>query len=88
LSNDAAEPGQPFSQKSTKYLAGLVLNKSVLVKLYGTDRYGRTLGVVFKENDWSLGKVNLRKPSPLWKTQSKLSLTCHSLKLDITPAVS
>jgi endonuclease YncB( thermonuclease family) len=41
------EPGQPFSQKSTKYLAGLVLNKSVDVKSYGTGRYGRTLGVVF-----------------------------------------
>ena len=41
------EPGQPFSQKSTKHLAGLVLNKSVEVKSYGTDRYGRTLGVVF-----------------------------------------
>jgi micrococcal nuclease len=41
------EPGQPFSNKSTKYLAKLVLNKSVEVKSYGTDRYGRTLGVVF-----------------------------------------
>lgn len=41
------EPGQPFSQKSTKYLAGLVLNKTVDVKSYGTGRYGRTLGVVF-----------------------------------------
>jgi len=44
------EPGQPFSQKSTKYLAGLVLNKSVDVKSYGTDRYGRTLGVVFVDD--------------------------------------
>jgi endonuclease YncB( thermonuclease family) len=43
------EPGQPFSQKSTKHLASLVLNKSVVVKSYGTDRYGRTLGVVFVE---------------------------------------
>ena len=41
------EPGQPFSQKSTKHLAGLVLNKSVEIKSYGTDRYGRTLGIVF-----------------------------------------
>ena len=41
------EPGQPYSKKSTKHLAGLVLNKSVAVKSYGTDRYGRTLGVVF-----------------------------------------
>jgi micrococcal nuclease len=41
------ETGQPFSQKSTKHLASLVLNKSVDVKSYGTGRYGRTLGVVF-----------------------------------------
>ena len=41
------EPGQPFSQKSTKYLTSLVLNKMVEIKSYGQDRYGRTLGVVF-----------------------------------------
>ena len=41
------ESGQPFSQKSTKYLASLLLRKSVDVKSYGTGRYGRTLGVVF-----------------------------------------
>ena len=41
------QPGQPFSRKSTRYLANLVLNKSVEVKSYGTDRYGRVLGVVF-----------------------------------------
>jgi len=40
-------PGQPFSQKSTKYLASLVLNKTIDIKDYGKDRYGRTLGVVF-----------------------------------------
>ena len=41
------QPGQPFSQASTKYLASLVLNKDVDIKSYGTDRYGRTLGVVY-----------------------------------------
>jgi endonuclease YncB( thermonuclease family) len=41
------EPGQPFSRKSTKHLASLVLKKSVDIKSFGTDRYGRTLGVVF-----------------------------------------
>jgi endonuclease YncB( thermonuclease family) len=41
------QPGQPFSRKSTQYLANLVLNKSVAVKSYGTDRYGRILGDVF-----------------------------------------
>jgi len=41
------EPGQPFSQKFTKYLTGLVSDKSVDIKPYGQDRYGRTFGVVF-----------------------------------------
>jgi endonuclease YncB( thermonuclease family) len=41
------EPGQPFSQNSTKYLAGMVLNKNVDIVPYGNDRYGRTLGVVY-----------------------------------------
>ena len=41
------EPGQPYSRKSTKHIASLVLNKNVTVKAYGNDRYGRTLGVVF-----------------------------------------
>jgi endonuclease YncB( thermonuclease family) len=34
-------------RQPTKYLAGLVLNKNVVVKDYGQDRYGGTLGVVF-----------------------------------------
>ena len=46
ISKKKHEPGQPFSQNSTKYLAGLVLNKNVDIVPYGTDRYGRTLGVV------------------------------------------
>ena len=41
------EPGQPFSRKATKYLTSLVLKKSITIKEYGTDRYGRILGVVF-----------------------------------------
>jgi len=40
------EPGQPFSQTSTKHLAGLVLNRTVDIKSYGKDRYGRTLAEV------------------------------------------
>jgi micrococcal nuclease len=41
------EPGQPFSQNSTQHLASLVLNKHVDIVTYGTDRYDRTLGVVY-----------------------------------------
>jgi len=45
------EPGQPYSQQSTKHLAKLALNKSVDVKAYGTDRYGRILGEVFVDGN-------------------------------------
>ncbi len=41
------DPGQPFSTKATKFLAGLVLNKTVEIKGYGLDQYNRVLGVVF-----------------------------------------
>jgi micrococcal nuclease len=41
------KPGQPFSQRSKKYLAGLILNKIVDVKGYGLGPYNRILGVIF-----------------------------------------
>jgi len=47
ISHKKREPSQPFGQTATKYLAGLVLNKTVEIKEHGLDRYGRTLGVVF-----------------------------------------
>ena len=47
ISHKKREPSQPFGQAATKYLAGLVLNKTVEIKEYGQDRYGRTLGVIF-----------------------------------------
>jgi len=79
------EPGQPFSRKSTKYLPSLVLNKSVDVKSFGTDRYGRTLGVVFvdgKNANLEMVKAGLAevyrvKPAaglnldPYWKAESE-----------------
>jgi len=47
LSHKKREPSQPYAQAATKFLAGLVLNKTVEIKEYGQDRYGRTLAVVF-----------------------------------------
>jgi len=78
------EPGQPFSRKATKHLASLVLNKHVTVTSYGTDRYGRTLGVVFvngKNVNLEMVKVGLAevyrgKPAPgldmdpYWKAEA------------------
>ena len=47
VSHKKSEPSQPYGQAATKHLAGLVLNKTVEIKEYGQDRYGRTLAVVF-----------------------------------------
>ena len=47
LSRKKHQPGQIYSNKSTKFLASLVLNKTVDIKSYGKGHYGRTLGVVF-----------------------------------------
>ena len=44
------KPGQPYGKKAGKYLAGLVLNKIVDIKGYGSDRYGRILGEIFIED--------------------------------------
>jgi endonuclease YncB( thermonuclease family) len=41
------EPGQPFGRKAEKYLAQLVLNKTVDIKGYGSDRYGRILAEIY-----------------------------------------
>jgi len=38
---------QPYGQQAKKFLAGMVLDKKVFIKGYGTDRYNRVLGVVF-----------------------------------------
>ena len=46
-SRKKGQPGQPYSQKATKYLAGLVLNQDVTIESYGTDRCNRILGVVY-----------------------------------------
>jgi micrococcal nuclease len=51
LSNKKRKDGQPFSRQSTQHLVGLVLNKTVDIKSYGPDRYGRTLGEVFLDGN-------------------------------------
>ena len=66
------EPGQPLSQASTKFLAGMVLNKYVDIVPYGTDRYDRTLAVVYVDGKnvnlemvkAGLAEVYRGKPAP------------------------
>jgi endonuclease YncB( thermonuclease family) len=79
------DPGQPFSQASTKYLAGMVLNKNVDIVSYGTDRYDRTLGVVYVDGKnvnlemikGGLAEVYKGKPAkgfdnePYWNAEKK-----------------
>jgi endonuclease YncB( thermonuclease family) len=40
------KPGQPYSQQARRHLAGLILNRSVTLSVYGRDRYHRLLAVV------------------------------------------
>jgi len=44
-------PGQPYSQQSTQLLNKLVLSKTVDVKTYAMDRYGRALSEVFVDGN-------------------------------------
>ena len=52
---DAPEKNQSFGTKSKDALAGLVFGKTVTVQSEGTDRYGRTLGVI------SVGGTNVNQ---------------------------
>jgi len=52
---DAPEKNQSFGTTSKDALAGLVFGKTVTVQSKGTDRYGRTLGVI------SVGDTNVNQ---------------------------
>jgi len=41
------QPGQPFSDASKKFLAGLVLNKNVEIRGYGLGPHNRIIGEIF-----------------------------------------
>lgn len=45
-SKGKGQPGQPYSRKAQRYLAGLVLNRPVTLAVHGEDRYQRILAVV------------------------------------------
>ena len=44
---DTPEKAQAFGQKAKKFTASLIAGKRATVKVYDTDRYGRSVGVVF-----------------------------------------
>ena len=47
---DTPEYKQPYSRAATKILTGLVAGEGVGVDVKDTDRYGRTVGIVYKGN--------------------------------------
>jgi endonuclease YncB( thermonuclease family) len=49
-SKGKGEPGQPFSNQARRYLAGLILDRTVTLAVYGEDRYHRLLAVVYYES--------------------------------------
>ena len=52
---DAPEKAQPFGSAAKKHLSGKVFGKTVLLKVSGTDRYGRTLAEIY------LDDININK---------------------------
>jgi micrococcal nuclease len=44
---DTPESGQAYGIKAKKFTSSLVAGENVSVKVYDTDRYGRSVGVVF-----------------------------------------
>ncbi len=44
------KPGQPYSQNAKKYLAKIILNKTVRIKSYGMGPYNRLLSEVFADH--------------------------------------
>ena len=52
---DTPENGQAFGKKAKKFTSSFVAGKTVRVKIYDTDRYGRSVGVVF------VGNTNVNK---------------------------
>jgi len=52
---DCPERGQPFSQAAKDFLAVMVFSKTVRIVSMDTDRYGRTIAMVFQ------GKTNVNE---------------------------
>ena len=85
------DPGQPFSQTSTKYLAGMVLNQNVDIVSYGNDRYGRTLGVVYVDGKnvnlemvkAGLAEVYRGKPAPGFDNGPYQNAECNAQSASI-----
>ena len=47
---DTPESAQPYEARAKQELSGLVFGKTVIVKVQDTDRYGRKVGRVYKDD--------------------------------------
>ena len=47
---DTPEKNQPHGKKAKKALSNLIFNKEVEVEIVTIDRYGRTVGIIFLDN--------------------------------------
>lgn len=54
---DAPEMKQPGGVKAKEYLTSLLKGKDVIVKFSSIDKYGRIIGVVYREGDLSVFKT-------------------------------
>lgn len=53
---DCPEKKQAFGQRTTQFTAQRVAGENVRVQIIDTDRYGRSVGVVYAENGGNLNK--------------------------------
>lgn len=54
---DAPEYDQPWGDKATEFVSMYALNKKVILKCYGKDKYGRTLAEVILPNGRVLNEL-------------------------------
>lgn len=54
---DAPEKSQPFGDSAKRYTSGLCYNQEVKVVSVGSDKYGRTLGIVYLSDGRCLNQI-------------------------------
>ncbi|MFC1837249.1 thermonuclease family protein [Thermodesulfobacteriota bacterium] len=57
---DSPEKGQPYGKAAGKHLASLIAGATVEVETVTTDRYGRTVGIVFDNSETNISQEMVR----------------------------
>jgi endonuclease YncB( thermonuclease family) len=63
---DCPEKGQPFGSKAKQFTSALVFGQLAQIKVYGRDRYGRTLGDAVLADGRVLSKELIRAGYAWW----------------------